>query len=226
MSIVIGTNNLQYRSYRKAFKSGGHNGAYYYAKEIEKFFIPTIKTERHWDTLGMRLTNHLNHSIIFLHHNKDWDKTYKWLERYNDVILVVSSKATYEWAKSKGYKVIFLPLSIDVEYVKRFATEKTKGSCYAGNRWKFKEADIAKYVPSTVDFPPKDLPRKELLKFMAPYKTCYAIGRCALEARALGCRIRKCDSRYDPKDFKLLDSREAAKILQHELDKIDFPEVI
>ena len=224
MSIVIGTNNLQYRSYRKAFKSGGHNGAYYYAKEIEKYFVPAVETRRHWDVLGMRLTNHLDHALVFVHHNRNMDDVYKWMERYTDLVVVASQKHVYDWAISRGYKAILLPLSVDVEYVKKFAEPKTKEACYAGNRWRFKEEDIAKYVPSNVDFPLKDLPRNELLRFIAPYRKCYAIGRCAIEARVLGCEILKCDSRYEPEDFQILDSREAAKILQQKLDEIDNPQ--
>lgn len=225
MSIVIGTNNLQYRSYRKAFKSGGHNGAYYYAKEIEKNIIPLVKTNRHWDLLGMRLTNHLNHSLIFIHHCLEMDKVYFWLKRYNDVVLVVSQQHVYDWAIENGYKAILLPLSIDVKYVEQFKAEKTKDACYVGNRWAFKKTDEDANIPEGVDFQPPNMPREELLKFMAPYRKCYAIGRCALEAKVLGCEIMPWHFRYpDPEHWKVLDNSEAAKILQQELDKIDNPQ--
>lgn len=223
MSRIIGINNIQYRGYRKVFGSSGkHNGAHYYAKEIEKNIIPLVKTRRHWDCLGMKFTNHFPHSIVFLHHNLSFDKTYGFLKKYDDLVLVASSWITYAAAQDAGFKVIFLPLSIDVEYVKKFSTEKTKEACYAGNKWKFKEKDLAKYLPKDVDFPPADLPRKELLRFIAPYKKCYAVGRCALEAKVLGCEIGVCDHRYpDPKFWEVLDNRDAAAILQKELDKID-----
>lgn len=213
---------MQYRCYRKVFNGSGiYNGAYYYAKEIEENIIPLVRTNRSWDCLGMRFTHHLPHSIIFLHHNLNFEKTYGYLRKYNDIILVASSKATYEAAREAGFKTIFLPLSIDVDYVKKFATEKTKEACYAGNKWKFKEEDLAKYLPKDIDFPPENIPRDELLKFIAPYKKCYAVGRCALEAKALGCELGVCDSRYpDTKLWKLLDNKDAAKILQEELDKL------
>ena len=221
MSIVIGTNNKQYIGYRKIFSQGGHNGAYYYAKELEENIVPLVKTDRNWDLLGMKFTAHYAHSIVFIHHNLSFDKTYRFLKKFDDQLLVVSSWKTYAAAQDAGFSVIFVPLSIDVDYVQKFSTPKTKDACYAGNRWKFKEKDLAKFVPESVDCPEADLPREELLKFIAPYKKCYAIGRCALEARALGCEIMKCDSRYEPEDFPLLDNRDAAKILQEELDKID-----
>lgn len=223
MGIIIGVNNSNYLSYRKAFPEGRYNGAYYYAKEIEENIIPLIKTDRNWDCLGMRFTAHYRRSIIFIHHCLNWDKTYPWIAKLEDPILVVSTKPTLEWAKSKGYKAIFLPLSIDVDYVSQFRTKKTKKACYAGNRWAFKKEQEDKNLPKDLDFPPKDLEREELLKFIAPYKECYAIGRCALEAMALGCKIKPflMDRYPDPNYWKILSNQDAAKILQRELDKID-----
>lgn len=222
MGKIIGVDNLQYRSYRKAFSLGRHNGAYYYAKEIEKNIIPLVKTDRNWDCLGMKFTNHFDHSVVFLHHNLNFSTTYKWLNRYNDAVLVASSWATYAAAQDAGHKVIYVPLSIDVGFVEQFKTKKTKQACYAGNRWKFKLDDLKKYIPDGVDFPPDDLPREELLRFIAPYHECYCIGRCALEARVLGCEIKVCDSRYpDPTYWEVLDNKDSAKILQRELDKVD-----
>lgn len=213
---------MNYRAYRSAWPRGKFNGAYYYAKELEKYFVPTIKTDRPWDLLGMRLTGHFNRSIVFLHHNLKWEETYRWIQRYKDLVLVCSSLETYKWAKTTGHHAIFLPLSIDTEYVKKFAAEKTKDACYAGNRWKFKEEDIAANIPAGVDFPPEDIKREELLRFIAPYKKLYAVGRCALEGKALGCEILPFDSRYpDPSFWEVIDSRDAAKKLQHELDMID-----
>lgn len=213
---------MNYRAYRKAYPTGGHNGAHYYADEIERNIIPLVKTGRNWDCLGMKMTNHPDHCIMFLHHNLNFNTVYGWLKRYKDVILVVSSWVTYAAAQNAGYRVIYLPLSVDVEYVKKFRTEKTKKACYAGNKWGFKLKDLAKYVPKDVDYPPRDLPRDKLLEFMAPYKECYAVGRCAIEAKILGCEIKVCDSRYpDPEYWEIIDNKDAAKILQRELDKVD-----
>lgn len=225
MGQVIGVNDFNYRSYRKVFSKGMFNGAYYYAKELEENIIPLVKTDRHWDLLGMNFTRHFNHSVIFVHHNLDWDKTYGWMDKYNDIVLVASTYPTLDWAKSKGYKVIFLPLSIDVEYVKRFMTEKTKDACYAGNRWAFKREQENKNIPKGVVFPPPNLERDKLLEFMAPFRKCYAIGRCALEAMALGCEIMPflMDRYPDPNYWKILENKDAAKILQTELNKIDNP---
>lgn len=222
MSKIIGVNDTNFKAYRKAFPDGAQNGAYYYAKEIEQNIAPLVNTDRDWDCLGMKFTRHYNHSIVFLHHNLNFPTVYKWLKKYKDLILVVSSWVTYAAAQDAGYQVIYLPLSVDVEYVKQFRTKKTKETCYAGNKWGFKLKDLATYIPEGVDYPEPDLPREELLKFIAPYRECYCIGRCAIEAKILGCKIMVCDSRYpDPNYWEVIDNKDAAKILQEELDKID-----
>lgn len=218
---VIDTTDKQYISLQKCLSKGRHNGTYYYSLEIVKNIIPNVKTDRPWDTLGMRGVGSINRAIVFLHHNIHPSKNYSWLSKYDDQILVTSNRMVEKWAKTISRKVIFLPLSVDVEYVEQFKMKKTKDACYSGNRWKFKDADLAKYVPDGVDYPPEDLEREELLKFIAPYKKCYCIGRCAIEAQILGCEVMKCDNRYEPSDFPVLDNKDAAKILQEELDRID-----
>ena len=90
-----------------------------------------------------------------------------------------------------------------------------------GNRWSFKKKYEEK-LPSNVDFPPPNIPREELLKFIAPYRKVYAIGRCAIEAKVLGCEILPFyDPFPDPEYWAVLDNKEAAEILQEELDVID-----
>lgn len=222
MARIIDTTDTNYESYKRIFHpkgSGVHNGAYYYSQEIVKNIIPYVETNRPWDTMGMKFLRSADHAIVFLHHNKNPDKNYRWLWKYKDLIYVCSSQATFNWA-SKQYNghAVFLPLSVDVDYVKQFATDKTKEACYAGNLWAFKKPDIKKYVPEGVEFPPKNLPREELLKFVAPYKVCYAIGRSAIEAKILGCEVRNCDHRYDDVDWEVIDNKQAAKELKTKLE--------
>lgn len=226
MAYIIDTTDPNYAAYCKNYHQGGkgaHNGAYYYSLEIVKNIIPNVGTRRPWDTMGMRFLHSADHAIVFLHHNLNHDTTYKWLKKYKDLVYVCSSKLTYEWAKKQpNGNAIFLPLSIDTEYVSQFKTQKTKKACYAGNKWAFKYPDLKKYIPKGVDYPPENLPREELLKFVAPYRECYAVGRSALEARCLGCIIKVCDHRYpDPSFWKVIDNREAARLLQKELDLLD-----
>ena len=218
---IIGIHNRDYQAYRKAYSKGSFNGAYFYAKEIEENIIPLVNTDYNWDLLGMRMTGHMDHSLIFIHHNIDMDTVYSWLDKYHDIILIVSQQHVFTWAVEHGYKAILLPLSIVVGYVERFKSKKKFGACYAGNRWTFKRKDEEK-IPKGVDFPPSNLPREELLKFIAPYKQCYAIGRCAMEAKVLGCEILPFYWRYpDPSHWKILDNVDAARMLQHALELIE-----
>lgn len=221
--IISHTDTVKYKAIRSTLSSGQHNGAYYYSKEIVKNIIPYVKTNRPWDTLGIRGCGSADHAIVFLHHNLNWDRVYNWLRNYEDLVLVCSAEPTYEWAKrQRNAEAIFLPLSIDVEYVSQFKRPKTKGACYAGNLWKFKEKDIEKFIPEGVDFFEPNLTREQLLKKIAPYQQCYAVGRTALEAKVLGCEILVCDSRYpDPTFWQVLDNKDAAEILQEELDKVE-----
>lgn len=224
---IIDTTHPNYKAYCKVFHHNGegfHNGAYYYSLEIVKNIIPNVLTNRPWDTLGMKFMGSYDHAIVFLHNNKNPEATYGWLSRYKDLVYVCSSETSLNWAsKQENGHAIFIPLSVDVKYIKQFKTKKTKDACYAGNRWKFKEKDLAKYIPEGVDFPPKDLPREELLKFIAPYKICYAIGRAAIEAKVLGCEVKNCDSRYENTDWKVVDNFQAAMLLQEKLDCLDDP---
>lgn len=226
MPRIITTDDPNYIAYCKNYHQNGrgaHNGAYYYSKEIVKNIIPNVKTNRPWDTLGMKFMRSYDHAIVFLHHCINWEKVYYWLREYKDQVLVCSTLPTYEWAKTvKGAHPVFLPLSIDIEEVQKHKAKKTKKACYAGNRWAFKRADENKNIPEGVDFPPPNLPREEMLEFIAPYREIYAIGRCALEGLALGCKIKPFYHVYpDPNYWKLLDNKDAAKLLQEALDQID-----
>lgn len=201
---------------------GAYNGAYFYSKDIVKNIIPRIKTTRSWDTLGMKAIGSTEHAIVFIHHCINWDKVYGWLDKYKDHIYVVSTKPTFEWSVEQGKKTILLPLSIDVDYVSQFKTEKTKDACYAGNRWLFKREDERNNIPKDVDFPRKNIPREELLQFIAPYKKLYAIGRCALEGMVLGCEIKPFYRAYpDPSYWKVMDNKDAAVLLQQALDMVE-----
>lgn len=217
--MILGTNHPKYLEKLNRI-TGKFNGAYYYALEIESNIIPRVKTNRNWNTIKIDNTC-LDHSIVFVHRNVDLEKTYNYLKDYEDLVLVCSNYETQKFMQRYG-KAIFLPLSVDVDYVKQFKTEKTLDACYAGNMWRFKRQDISKYVPKETHCL-TNIPREELLREVAKYKTCYAIGRTAIEAKILGCEIKVCDSRYlDTSFWEIIDNKEASKILQRQLDEIDF----
>ena len=114
-------------------------------------------------------------------------------------------------------KAVYLPLSIDTEYVRQFAREKDRDTCFAGRLEKARENRPGIGVDVIAG-----LPRDELLAQVARYRRCYAVGRTAIEAACLGCEIKFYDQRFrDTSFWRVVDNREAAQMLQDILDGID-----
>lgn len=213
--MIIDHNNMFYR--KRWEHAGEHkfNGAYYYSKEIVKNIIPYIKTNRSWVTINVPVPR-VDNAIIFVHDNLQPEKNMSWLGYSRDLILVCGVKETMDKVRHLGTP-IYLPLSVDVRYVKQFETEKTKDTAYVGRR----DKPGTENLPEGVDFI-TGLRREDLLKELAKYKKVYAVGRCAIEARVLGCEILPFDDRYpDPSIWKVIDNKDVVKILQAEIDKID-----
>ena len=194
-----------------------HNGAFYYSKEIVKNIIPNVKTYRNWITVNVP-PHGCDYAIVFIHNNLNPTERYAWLEKYKDLVLVCGTPETVQKVAHLG-KAIYLPLSVDVEDLKKYRAKKTKDAAYVGR-------PIKKYyegvkLPDDIDYL-ENLPRTKILKEMAKYKTIYAVGRCAIEAKVLGCQVKAYDPRFpDPDRWQVLDNHEAAKLLQKEIDKID-----
>lgn len=213
--MVVDHNNIVYRGrWNKAGKNK-YNGAFYYSKEIIANIMPLVKTDRNWITVNVP-GRCWDHSIVFIHNNLH-PENYEWLKRFNDLVLVCGVPETCEKVAHLG-TAVYLPLSVDVEHVRKFRVkEKTKGAAFVGRPAKRKGVRI----PLGVDVI-EGLPRNEMLKRMAQYETIYAVGRTAIEAKVLGCKLKAYDPRY-PKvsRWKILDNKKAAKMLQDILDKID-----
>jgi hypothetical protein len=75
-------------------------------------------------------------------------------------------------------------------------------------------------LPKGIDYI-HGLKRQDMLPLVAEYKNIYAVGRTAIEAKILNCKTINADERYLHKRWRILDNKEAAVILQRELDKID-----
>ena len=202
--------------YAESLKTRNHNhGAYWYSVEIVEHFIPTVKTDRNWVTIGYE-GKCFDHSIVFAHSNL-YPKVYKYLERFDDLVLVCSWPQQMEAVKQWG-RPVFLPMSVDVEKVRAYAREKDRDLCYAGRMEKCTTA--LKHTPG-LDFI-TEIERGPFLTELARYLRAYAIDRVAIEAKVLGCEVLPYDRRFpDPDFWRVIDSREAAQMLQGILDGID-----
>lgn len=208
--------------YRQRWKQAGankYNGAYYYSQEIVKNIIPNVKTDRNWVTVNIAGTG-ADHAIVFIHNNLH-PENYDWLKRYGDLILVCGIPETAETMKERGFRAVYLPLSIDTEYVKQFKVPKAeqKGAAYIGRPAKRKIPGVE--IPEDIDII-EGLERSKMLAKMAKYETVYAVGRTAIEAKCLGCKLKPYDPRF-PKvsRWKVLDNLEAAAMLQKLIDEVD-----
>ena len=206
------------QSYRDRWANSGPNkwnGAFFYSKEIVKNIIPKVKTDRNWVTINQPGACY-DHSIVFVHNNLHPDR-YAWLKSYKDLVLVCGVPQTVEKVKGYAAHAIYLPLSIDVQDVLRHQRPKTKEAAFVGRTSKMTGCDFPLGCAVLTN-----LPRTKLLPAMAEYKTIYAVGRCAIEARALGCEIGAYDPRYpDPHIWQVIDNSEAAAMLQVMINDID-----
>lgn len=218
--MIISHKHRKYNVKWQRCKKNKFNGAYYYSREIVKNIIPLVETDRNWITVNLRGEG-ADHSIVFVHNNK-CPENYDWLSGYKDLVLVCGVPETCEKLKHLG-RTIYLPLSIDVEEVKQYEVEeKDKEVCFAGRPAK----RSGMYLPGGIDYL-EGMPRSRFLAELARYKKVYAVGRTAVEAKALGAKIMQYDPRYpDTNMWLVLDNKDAAKILQEELDKIDRPEKV
>lgn len=197
-------------------KDNRYNGGYYYSREIVKNIIPNVKTNRNWSTVVVKGIG-FDHSIVFVHDNKD-TKRYEFLKEYKDVVLVCGIPETCIKVQDYGTP-IYLPLSIDTEYVSRFKTVQTKDIAFVGRKRKLKGISLPKGIDYICN-----MPRDELLAEMAKYRKVFAIGRTAIEAKLLlgEDSVLAYDKRFpDPAFWRVLDNKAAARILQSELNVID-----
>lgn len=214
--MIIDHNHEAYRAIWQNSQNK-YNGAFFYSKEIVKNIIPLINTDRNWITVNIPEVG-CDHAIVFIHNNLNPTERYDWLQRHHDLILVCGVEETMPKVAHLGTP-IYLPLSIDVKDVKKYRTEKTKEAAFVGRQIKKRYAGVK--LPPNIDYL-ENLPRTKLLAEMATYKRVYAVGRCALEAKVLGCKVMPYDPRFpDPERWQVLDNQKAAKILQKKINKID-----
>lgn len=218
--MIIDHTHPLYAKRRNAMtEDGKYNGAYYYSKEIVKNIIPNVKTDRNWITIRLpEMQVHPDHSIIFIHNNRN-PNYYSYLKDYKDRILVCSLPTTADNLRFYG-RTIYLPLSIDVESVKKYRVKnKTKEIAYAGRKMKL--SYMNNRVPKSTEVL-SGMPQSKLLREMAKYKTIYASGRTAMQAKVLGCEVLPHETNFPDSNFwKVIDNKDAAKMLQDKLNIID-----
>lgn len=212
--MIIDHNHPHYRQKWQNAGPNKYNGAFFYSKEIVKNIIPRVKTDYNWVTVNIEQTA-CDHAIVFIHNNLCPER-YEWLNQFRDLILVCGIEETMPKVQHLGTP-IYLPLSIDTENVKKYRTKrKTKKAAFVGRPSKRGYEGVQ--LPAGIDYI-EDLPRTKLLAEIAKYKTIYAVGRCAIEAKVLGCEIKPYDPRFpDPDRWRIIDNKEAAIMLQEKLD--------
>ena len=200
----------------KDYRPPCENGANIYSQLICKYFVPNIKTTRNWVTINVGRA--ADHSIVFIHSNLNTLKKYNYLKKYKDLILVCSQPSTCRAVENLG-KVIYLPLSIDVDYVKSFSNHvHDKEVCYAGRRTKNGCDELER---KRVEFL-SDISHEDLLRRMGHYRYVYAVGLTALEAKVLGCNVLPYDSRYpDPSVWVVRDIKLMIPEFQRLLDRLE-----
>lgn len=221
--MIISHNHTLWKQKQRTFGRDQYNGALYYSKEICEKIIPEIKTDRNWITVNVKGIG-CDHAIVFVHSNLRPDH-YDWLKKYKDLVLVCGVPETCDKVAHLG-RTIYLPLSIDVEYVKQFAApeDQREGVAFVGRDSKAKYPGVE--LPDGIDYL-SNLKRDILLQRMAKYKSVYAVGRVALEAKALGLEVLPYDPRYpDPDVWEVFDTKDAVRMLQRELDKVDKTQMI
>lgn len=195
------------------------NGAFYYSKEIYENIIPKIKTDRNWVLVNIPNCCY-DDSIVFIHNNKNPER-YDWLKDYNNLILVCSNEKTLKTIINMfpNFHVIMIPLSIDINYVKQFkASRKTKNKAYYGRLEKCPKNILNDKTITKIYG--KD--REKNLRELAKFKEVYSIGRCQLEAKCLGCKVKNHDGEYDINiEWELLDNKDIINDLQKLLNEID-----
>lgn len=197
---------------------GVNNGAFWYSKELYENIVPKIKTERGWCLINV--DNQCEDNMIVFIHNNAHPESYEWLAGYKNLILVCSQPKTLNRMIEMfpRFHCIYIPLSIDTEYVKKFKVKrKTKDTAYLGRLVKCPKNILENDKIDKLGNEPRDV----LLKKVAKYKKVYAIGRCSLEAQCLGCKVYPHDGEYQGVEFKLLDNNDIIPELQRLVDEID-----
>lgn len=219
--LILGTKSPVYRHWRDRQSHGKENGAYYYSKEIEENILPELNLDMFFVTAGAALYTPRqlpDGAIVICHDNRSTRQSYGSLFG-KGIIWVCSKHSTVETLEGYGEKAVYVPLSIDTEYIKQFKRKKTKDIAYVGNAWDFKR-EYLNNLPSDIE-QLSGMARVKLLEEMAKYKRVIAEGRCLMEAQVLGSKTEV--PKYEHAEavyVEALDNREAVKYWREALEPI------
>lgn len=185
---IVGTKSDRYQAWRARQGIGRNNGAYWYAKEIENIILPELSHLNLWiNTVGANFFTPREipkGAVIVCHDNINTVRTYMKLFRLG-VLWICSKQEVADILTEHGEKAVYIPLSVDTEYVKQFKRKRrTKDTAYVGNAWSFKKKYLSS-LPDNID-QLNGMEREDLLKEMAKYRNVIAEGRCLIEAMVLG----------------------------------------
>lgn len=185
---IVGTKSDRYQAWRAKQGMGRNNGAYWYAKEIEEIILPELSHLNLWiNTVGALffLPREIpKGAVIVCHDNINTVRTYMKLFKLG-ILWICSKQSVADTLIKHGEKAVYIPLSVDTEYVKQFKRQRrTKDTAYVGNAWSFKKKFLQS-LPDNID-QLNGMEREDLLRDMAKYKNVIAEGRCLIEAMVLG----------------------------------------
>lgn len=219
--VILGTNTERFRTWHKTQGAEGMNGAYWYSKEIEDIILPELDSDAVVVTVAASLygPNDIpSGSVIVCHDNRYTEQSYG-NHFGNNHLWICSKESTVKTLKGYGENAVYVPLSIDTRYVKKFITDKTKDTAYVGNPWGFKKEYLESLPPNIKQL--GGMERDVLLRKMAEYKNVIAEGRCLMEAQVLGAKTSVPEYKEHEAVFvKALDSLAAVKHWQKAFKKV------
>jgi hypothetical protein len=123
--------------------------------------------------------------------------------QFDNLIIIASYKEYVKHLVKRGFKAVFIPMSIDVEYIQKFKSKDKKGIVYFGNLYPSKIETYRQIkfglrsLGISIDTLSKGSfngikqinPGKNTYEFISKYKYGIGVGRCALEMWALGLKV-------------------------------------
>ena len=184
---IIGVQSDRFKAWHSNSGESKNNGAYWYAKEIEKNILPKLKDlDTTIVTAGATLLKKqpAMYSVVVCHDNRSTISSYRHLLKLGNTF-ICSKHSTADTLTKAGEKAVYVPLSIDTRYVAKYKTDKTEDIAYVGNPWAFKQSYLKSLPDNVVQL--SGMERLDLIKAMAKFKRVIAEGRCMMEAQVLGC---------------------------------------